>query len=47
MISWGCAPDALDSAAMLAIIGAMDEEIELLLGDLQGRQDLSYPGATL
>ncbi|CAM3963471.1 5'-methylthioadenosine/adenosylhomocysteine nucleosidase [Deinococcus frigens] len=32
---------------MLAIIGAMDEEIELLLGDLQGRQDLSYPGATL
>jgi len=32
---------------MLAIIGAMDEEIELLLGDLQGRQELAYPGATL
>lgn len=32
---------------MLAIIGAMDEEIELLLGDLQARQDISYPGATL
>ncbi|WP_288404159.1 5'-methylthioadenosine/S-adenosylhomocysteine nucleosidase, partial [uncultured Deinococcus sp.] len=32
---------------MLAIIGAMDEEIELLLGELQGREDLSFPGATL
>ncbi len=32
---------------MLAIIGAMDEEIELLLGDLQERQELAYPGATL
>ncbi|GGO22994.1 5'-methylthioadenosine/adenosylhomocysteine nucleosidase [Deinococcus humi] len=32
---------------MLAIIGAMDEEIELLLSDLQGRQELAYPGATL
>lgn len=32
---------------MLAIIGAMDEEIELLLGDLQGAQALAYPGATL
>ena len=32
---------------MLAIIGAMDEEIELLLGELQGREDLTLPGATL
>ncbi len=32
---------------MLAIIGAMDEEIELLLADLQGREDLSFPGVTL
>lgn len=32
---------------MLAIIGAMDEEIELLLGDLQDRQDITHPGVTL
>ncbi len=32
---------------MLAIIGAMDEEIELLLADLQQRQDLDFPGVTL
>ncbi|WP_414656848.1 5'-methylthioadenosine/adenosylhomocysteine nucleosidase [Deinococcus sp. VB343] len=32
---------------MLAIIGAMDEEIELLLEDLRERQDVTLPGATL
>lgn len=32
---------------MLAIIGAMDEEIELLLADLQGCEDLTFPGVTL
>lgn len=32
---------------MLGIIGAMDEEIELLLADLQGREDLHRPGVTL
>ncbi len=32
---------------MLAIIGAMDEEIELLLQDLEQREDLTLPGATL
>lgn len=32
---------------MLAIMGAMDEEIELLLADLQEREDLSFPGVTL
>ncbi|PNY80051.1 5'-methylthioadenosine/adenosylhomocysteine nucleosidase [Deinococcus koreensis] len=32
---------------MLAIIGAMDEEIELLLADLQAREDLKLPGVTL
>lgn len=32
---------------MIGIIGAMDQEIELLLGDLQGRHDLSWPGVTL
>ncbi|GAA5435501.1 5'-methylthioadenosine/adenosylhomocysteine nucleosidase [Deinococcus sp. A31D244] len=32
---------------MLAIIGAMDEEIELLLADLHGREDLTFPGVTL
>ena len=32
---------------MLAIIGAMDEEIELLLAELQNRQDLEFPGVTL
>lgn len=34
-------------APMLAIIGAMDEEIELLLAELQNREDLTLPGATL
>ncbi|WP_198170708.1 5'-methylthioadenosine/adenosylhomocysteine nucleosidase [Deinococcus arboris] len=32
---------------MLAIIGAMDEEIEVLLADLQAREDLTFPGVTL
>ena len=32
---------------MLAIIGAMDEEIELLLAELQSRQDVTFPGVTL
>ncbi|GHF31976.1 adenosylhomocysteine nucleosidase [Deinococcus metalli] len=32
---------------MLAIMGAMDEEIELLLADLQDREDLGFPGVTL
>ncbi|EYB67958.1 adenosylhomocysteine nucleosidase [Deinococcus phoenicis] len=32
---------------MLAIMGAMDEEIELLLTDLQDRETLERPGATL
>ncbi|UBV43390.1 5'-methylthioadenosine/adenosylhomocysteine nucleosidase [Deinococcus taeanensis] len=32
---------------MLAIIGAMDEEIELLLADLHSREDLAFPGVTL
>lgn len=32
---------------MLAIIGAMDEEIELLLSDLQDTEELNYPGVTL
>ncbi|WP_019585517.1 5'-methylthioadenosine/adenosylhomocysteine nucleosidase [Deinococcus apachensis] len=32
---------------MLAIMGAMDEEIELLLESLQGREDLARPGVTL
>lgn len=32
---------------MLAIIGAMDEEIELLLADLLQREDLTFPGVTL
>ena len=35
------------SGAMLAIIGAMDEEIELLLAELCGREDLPFPGVTL
>ncbi len=33
--------------AMLAIIGAMDEEIEVLLAELQAREDLTFPGVTL
>lgn len=33
--------------AMLAIMGAMDEEIELLLADLREREDLTFPGVTL
>lgn len=32
---------------MLAIIGAMDEEIQLLLADLQGREDLELLGTTI
>ena len=32
---------------MWAIVGAMDEEIDLLLSELEGREDLSYPGVTL
>ncbi|THF88569.1 5'-methylthioadenosine/adenosylhomocysteine nucleosidase [Deinococcus sp. KSM4-11] len=32
---------------MLAIMGAMDEEIELLLAELQAREDLTFPGVTL
>lgn len=32
---------------MLAIIGAMDEEIELLLADLQEPEPLTFPGVTL
>lgn len=32
---------------MLAIMGAMDEEIELLLADLQDREDMTWPGVTL
>ncbi|GAA5532858.1 5'-methylthioadenosine/adenosylhomocysteine nucleosidase [Deinococcus aluminii] len=32
---------------MLAIMGAMDEEIELLLADLQDRETLERPGVTL
>jgi len=32
---------------MLAIMGAMDEEIELLLQDLTAKETLDYPGVTL
>lgn len=32
---------------MLAIMGAMDEEIELLLADLQNHEELNFPGVTL
>ncbi|GGK21397.1 5'-methylthioadenosine/S-adenosylhomocysteine nucleosidase [Deinococcus malanensis] len=32
---------------MLAIIGAMDEEIELLLADLTAHEELIFPGVTL
>jgi adenosylhomocysteine nucleosidase len=32
---------------MLAIMGAMDEEIEVLLADLRGRETLEWPGVTL
>ncbi|MFC4636938.1 5'-methylthioadenosine/adenosylhomocysteine nucleosidase [Deinococcus hohokamensis] len=32
---------------MLAILGAMDEEIELLLADLQGHEELNFPGVTV
>lgn len=32
---------------MLAIMGAMDEEIELLLADLRARENLTPPGVTL
>ncbi|WP_019010106.1 5'-methylthioadenosine/adenosylhomocysteine nucleosidase [Deinococcus aquatilis] len=32
---------------MLAIMGAMDEEIELLLADLQDHETLTFPGVTL
>ncbi len=37
----------VDWTAMLAIIGAMDEEIEVLLAELREREDLTRPGVTL